>query len=350
MKRKRQIIIIAVLALLVTCAAVCGIVYRHYGGILQSQQAARRFTGGSEERFSQVSVFFPVGSGITYPTVMSFRETIDSKLLEVSMESTEESILSADGYSATAQVTVRSSKTSATIQATGIGGDYFLFHPLTLKNGGYISESDLMHDRVVLDYELAWKLFGSADLEGMEIEINGDRYIIAGVVEREDDFASTRAYPGGEGIFMAYDALNSITETNISCYELVMANPISGFAKSVAESGFPGGVTVENTGRYSLSSIFSVISDFGDRSMNSAGVIYPYWENAARLLEDYCALALILCIIFSCPPAIVAIAALWILARRAVKRLIRKVPDIIDGINERRYNRKLAKEEQAKGA
>ncbi len=40
--------------------------------------------------------------------------------------------------------------------------------------------------------------------------------------------------------------------------------------------------------------IFKVVGDFGKRSMNTEGVVYPYWENAARLLEDYMALTLIL--------------------------------------------------------
>ena len=85
----------------------------------------------------------------------------------------------------------------------GVGGDFFSFHRMFLRSGNYIAESDLMHDRVVLDKELAWKLFGAIEVDGMELEINGKRFIVAGVVERDGDFASSISYPENSGLYMA---------------------------------------------------------------------------------------------------------------------------------------------------
>ena len=61
---------------------------------------------------------------------------------------------------------------------------------------------------------------------------------------------------------------------------------------------------VENSSRYSLGHLLSVIGSFGDRSMRVNGVIYPYWENAARMAESYAALLLILGTLFGLMPAV----------------------------------------------
>jgi hypothetical protein len=159
-----------------------------------------------------------------------------------------------------------------------------------------------MHDRVVLDEALAWKLFGGTDLAGMTVTIGDKPYIIAGVVTREDDFASLKAYGGEAGLFMAYDVMNGISATDISCYELCCADPISGFALDVAETGFPDAVTLQNSSRFSFGSLVGLIRHFGERSMDADGVVFPYWENAARYAEDYAALFLVLAaVLFLCP-------------------------------------------------
>lgn len=44
---------------------------------------------------------------------------------------------------------------------------------------------------------------------------------------------------------------------------------------------------VGNADRYSISNLIDIISDFGVRSMRQAGFTLPYWENAARMVEDY---------------------------------------------------------------
>ena len=43
-------------------------------------------------------------------------------------------------------MTLSNGKTNLTADAIGIGGDFFLFHPLTLLNGSYFSGNDLMKD------------------------------------------------------------------------------------------------------------------------------------------------------------------------------------------------------------
>ena len=96
-----------------------------------------------------------------------------------------------------------------------------------------------------------------------------DRYVVAGVVSREKDKASSKAYTDGAGMFVTYSALTHITggeeakEPGISCYELVMAEPIAGYGLSVLRESFPTkdeSVFVQNTNRYSLKNLLTIVS------------------------------------------------------------------------------------------
>ena len=194
-----------------------------------------------------------------------------------------------------------------------------------------------MADRVVVDAQTAFNLFGSSDVAGMEVTINGKTFPIAGVVKSEDDFATAAALDAGTEassdptgvqsaskamIYMSYAALNAMAELPIDCYEIVLPDPVSGFAKKLMTEKFPvgEGVIVQNTGRFSLSGLISVIGKFGKRVMTTNGVIYPYWENAARMAESYAALLLILGTLFGLMPAVCLTIVLVKLTVREIKR------------------------------
>lgn len=295
LKKKRTIMIIiaaAVNALLLILVGLCLWRCGVFTGTLRSQQAAEAWKGESEERFAQVSCFLPVDGKVDYNTVLGFRSTIEKGLSDAGIESTEDRQLWVDAYSTKSTVTVKGEKGSSETTAIGVGGDFFLFHPYELMSGSYLSPDDLMQDRVVLDYELAWKLFGGHELEGMSVTIGGKPYYVAGVIRRETDKFSEKAFSGEPLIFMSYSELEKDgVEAGISCYELVMADPISDFAKNYVKENFAGGkaVVVQNTTRYSFGNIFDIFKNFGSRSISENGVIYPYWENAARISEVYVA-------------------------------------------------------------
>ena len=99
----------------------------------------------------------------------------------------------------------------------------------------------------------------------------------------------------------------------MSCYELVCAEPISGFTLGLATEGFQGAQVVQNTGRFSPLSILKVVRAYGTRSMQTAGVAFPYWENAARLTEDTLAALLIAIVLTALLPVICAV---WLIVRQ----------------------------------
>ena len=204
-----------------------------------------------------------------------------------------------------------------------------------------------MDDLVVLDEEAAWRLFGGTDLAGMSLTINGEPFLVAGVVSREDDFATERAYSGEGGIFMSYSAMVRLTGEEdtaaIDCYEIVMPNPIRNFAKGILEDNFSGGEVVENTGRFGLERLMELLRSFAGRSMRSNGVIYPYWENAARLTEDYAAIFLFAALLTGFVPACCAVVLTVRTVIRTYRFLKKRVPEKVDAAVEKRREERLEK-------
>ena len=303
---KRCLLICLNLVLILACAA-SAVGLHVVSSALETTTAAQRFRGGSELRFAQLACYLPTGQGKTEEDILTFRQGLDAKFIEQSLEAPENGSLYTDTYGGSASVTISSDYGSAEVTAMGVGGDFFYFHPLQLRSGSYIAERDLMDDLVVLDEVMAWRLFGGIDLTGLTVYINEEPFVVSGVVAMEDDFATSRARTQEGGVFLSYSALNRLKEgLAIDYYEIVLPDPVSGFAKKLMTEKFPigSGAIVQNTGRFSVSSLISVMGAFGKRAMTTNGVIYPYWENAARMAESYAALYLLLGTLLAIMPAV----------------------------------------------
>ncbi|MBQ1264070.1 MAG: ABC transporter permease [Oscillospiraceae bacterium] len=343
LKKKQIVFAIVNLALILASAAsACG--RSSVCHTLISQRAAEAWRGESEMRFAQISVFQPTDMALELADVELFRQTLQTSMTEASLQASENGRLFADAFSASKRLTLTSDKTSVETAAIAVGGDYFLFHPLKLRSGSYLTSTDAMRDRVVLDEELAWALFGSVDVAGMSVRVGEQIYPVAGVVEREDDFASKKAYTAGAGVFICYEALGD-DAPDISCYELVLPDVVSGFGVNLVREKFPvaGGVVVENSARYDLLSLLKVAGDFGTRSMNTQGVVYPYWENAARMTEDYASALLLLTLLFAFVPAVsICVTVVWLI-RKYGKVGIEKIRDAIETHTEARKEKNYQK-------
>ena len=330
---------------LVLGAAGCALGLRYVSGALTALHAAEWFRGESDTRFAQLACYLPVDQGRSEEDIYSFRQSLDTRLVEQALEAPAGGRLYIDAYSGAASVTIASdSSGGVSVKAVGVGGDFFYFHPYRLRSGAYIKSGDLMDDLVVLDEEMAWRLFGGVDLAGMDVTINGQPFVVAGVISREEDFASARAYTGDGGVFMSFSAMRDLLDSaSVTGYEIVLPDPISGYAMGIVEDLFPigDGDIVENSSRYSLTALLGVIQDFGERSMRTNGVIYPYWENAARLTEDYAALLLVLAVLLAVYPLVsllVLIIREIILTYRMAKV---KIPEKVDAAVEKRREIRL---------
>ena len=334
------------------------LVIGHLSGIQLSQQMAERWSkkGG----VAQVSCFFSVNSYIDQDQILSFEHSIDNKLSEASVVQESENPgarLWADAYSADGTISISSDKGYVQTNAIGIGGDFFLFHPMTLVSGSYFSGNDLMQDYCVIDRDVAWQLFGASDVAGMTVFIGNIPHIISGVIERPEGRLAEAAGLDGTLVFVSYKTLSELGRNNgINHYEIVMPNPVTGFAENVVLENFgsdPKTVeVVENSTRYSLVSRLKQLAQFGLRSMNGKAIIYPYWENIARGYEDILTLLTffeMLFLIYALMIALVLFISWWKRKGWTVKDKLIILKDKLERLKEKQYAKrqehKLAKKE-----
>lgn len=298
------------LALAALLLIICGLSllgFKSKADMLLSQQAAERWRGENETPFAQISCFMPVGGSLSEEEIYNFRTAMVTKLTEASFEVTADTPLIHDAWCGFGKATISNGQRRGDVQVTAVGGNFFDFHPIKLVSGNYLSPDDLMEDRVLLDRECAWLLFGGEELTGMSFQINGQPYYVAGVIERETDKFSQKALGDTMGIYMSWQGWKKLSEdAGISCYELVMAEPVEGFCYRAATEKFPigRGEIVDNTYRYEPERILKMLKDGSDRSMRLSEASYPYWENAARAVEDSCLVWLVAALIAGLMPAV----------------------------------------------
>ncbi len=290
MKHRKLHLILAVCCVFVF--AVLLLVSRHLSGLLPGQQAAERWQNQSEA--AQISVFFRQDQNFTTDQIQSLHETIDSELTSKSLKAeNKNSRLWYDAYSTQAGQTEVSGtrKNSSHALVTVVGGDFFLMHMPELVSGSYFSQEDLMHDRVVIDTQLAWQLFGSSDAAGMEITVQGEKCLIAGVIRPETDYASRTAYGTVPRIYLPYAFYLEnwgLEQGAITCYEAVLPNPVRKFAENLLTKSMnlenADTVILQNTGRYALSGQWNTLRHLRNLVVCET-VTYPYWENAARIVS-----------------------------------------------------------------
>lgn len=316
MSRKRLVFLIINFIFLLA-AGICLIMGRQMKSKLYSQQIVSRWAADGSA-YAQVSAFLGSEKAITREEVSNVRSTIVTKLTEASLlVEDQENRVWIDAYSGRGQVTVSRNGSSDTVTAMGVGGDFFQFHPFELLSGSYFSENDLMQDKILIEEELAWKLFGGNDIAGMNVWIGDTPFIIAGVYKKEDGRFNEAAYGNASRIYMSYEALEKLyTQLTVECYEVVMPNPISGFGVGTIKEAFgvseekedvlnqSGIEIIENSSRYQMASLFQGLKNFGIRSMRGNDIEYPSWENVARAVEDYEILLFAAACFFSMLPVI----------------------------------------------
>ncbi|MBR5309951.1 MAG: ABC transporter permease [Oscillospiraceae bacterium] len=290
---------------LVFLSALCVFGYFAVSNTLNHIDSSKKWQGENELSYAYISCFMPVNEKIDENAVYSFEKAAEESFIQQIGNNEGEKAWNY-AYSGTGMVTASTERGSVTVNATGIGGDFFFFHSFYLRSGNYISGSDLMKDKVVIDKELAWSLFGATEVAGMELLINGSRYIVAGVIEPDSDFASKAAKTENGGLYMAFEKLAEETGAGIECYEAVLPNPVKNYAINLINEKFPSEncSIIEVDKRYSIGNIAKIIGSFGERSMRVDGIVFPEWENAARLTEDYCTALFVFAVIFGMVPVV----------------------------------------------
>ena len=324
----RRLILIGLGLLFLLMAMTIGVVKRYLVESLYDQGEGQRWSRGSGA--AQISCFYGSWQGLSEEDIPELKYRL-SEILENRAISHETLGLEANarlfalGYSGLGQVEITGNGHTFTVNAVGTGGDFFLFHPLKLLSGSYYSEEELMRDRILIDEETAWSLFGSPDCVGKSVDINAVPHYIAGVYKREDDnltreagssrslayisFDSLRKYYAGSFVTAAYSETSAVEEDYgqmsgtgesgsggpedggpmITCLETVLPNPVEGFAAGIMKETTGGSSSisiVDNTARFENGALFDIFMGFTSRGMQMTGISYPFWENRARAWEN----------------------------------------------------------------
>ena len=296
MKRYRKILVLAacVLSTILLCCIERGIT-----GNLSTQKLAERWS--KEEEFAQIACYFTEEAGFGADRIFSVERSMVSAMEAASITSENENGGRnwLDAYSTQGRLVISSARGNMQVRAFGVGGDFFQFHPLTLLDGSYFDATDVNEDGVIIDEMVAWQLFGSNNVTGMEVEINGIAYPIRGVVRSDKGLFSEVVEEEAATIYVSFGILEGKGgSVPVDCYEVLIASPVKDFGKETVAAAL--GIEenmyelIECSARFDLAHRFAVIKNFGIRSMTTKNIVFPYWENRARGYEDVSALFLVL--------------------------------------------------------
>lgn len=232
-----------------------------------------------------------------------------------------------DAYSSEAIASVNSivdgkEIVNANASIVGVSGYYELFHPMEILSGSFLPEEQVQKDCVVINEQLAWALYRSADVEDQKIRIGDRVYQIVGVVKDsrntyEDKAGGTqaRAYIYFQELIYllppdpgeSYDDMQAADMTDtanseinydrlaIQTYEMVLPDPIRNIALndlkqslSTYQETSPGFFIVNNTGRFGLLRLYDRFFPIGEDQFLLQGYTMPYGEIAARSAEQKC--------------------------------------------------------------
>lgn len=286
----RKVIIVNIICLLLVILAQIG--YHVQTEALVTGQAYRRWANGGDG-FAQVSCFIPENLKFTADNINLLRTSIKQGREEYSgdSESNENGSL-VDAYSAMKNLNVKNNRVEYKADVFGVGGDFFFFHQLKLASGSYFSDENVMKDLAVLDEKLAWELFGSVDILGQTISINGENFKVCGVVKLESRYAAKKTNGVNPKLFVSYERLKKVLDSDlpITCYETVMQEPNEKFTYHLIETKlgeYKEQVEIkEVSSRFRKLTLLAQLKSYWNRIIRTKPIAYPFWENALLICES----------------------------------------------------------------
>lgn len=294
-----------------------------------SQQMATRWES-KDNSYAQVTGFLSSKRNVQEDGIAGIRSSLQETLVKDSLhESKGASRVWVDAFSGETTTTLWREKTTQQVRAVGVGGDFFQFHPFPLKSGSYFTPEDLNPDRIVVDENFAWNMFGSNDIVGMQVWLQDKIYTIAGVVGVEEDSLYRATYGERSRVYFPYQELKEqCPDLQITCYEAVLPNPITNYAKNALSAAcglgegeeegekkdtplcFEEVEVIENSNRYKPAPLLHGLSLRKYEMMRTNSVVYPFWENLARREEHTQQMLLILRLLLLVCPVLCVI--IWI--------------------------------------
>jgi len=249
--------------------------------------------------YAVISMYAEEKAGVTSDQIGQWAYSTDAKLLESSVTPKENARTWAYTYGTETTLTVNGPMGTASAETMAVGGDFFLFHPMKFTFGSAFLNDNSNPMGVVIDRDLAWKIFGAENIVGMLLQIEGLDFIVVGVSERESN-GSVYRYTYGERprMYMSYAGYTKLRgDGGITMYEAALPNAVRGFARNIFDSAVK--VNEETNWVFEVSDRFSLINRYENMKtlkyswIRGNRIEYPYWENEAKVADYRCAVLMV---------------------------------------------------------
>lgn len=321
---------------------------------LKDQHIAERWS--EDGGVGHISAFFSENAFVDTNVIKQFEYDLANLLANESItvpQDTPNARLFMSCFSANGRLTLKSAQGSVNLNAVAVGGDFFEFHPLKLLSGNYFTEGDLNKDYCILDESAAWKLFGSNDICGKTVYYGDIPLIVRGVIEQSDSKLHMAAGAETDLCYVSYSFFDSDNGMlpyagfdAITSYEIVMPNPVPGYAmekfKTKLGVGDTDVVIVENSDRFSMLRRWDNLRNFYSRSMVTRDISYPWWENVARSIEDKVTILTLIFLIlaaYSIVTVLILIIVLIVQNKFLIQAVFREIVKGISGLFAKRGGR-----------
>lgn len=280
------ILAVALILLLILESAV-----RIMAGKIGFLDAGKRWSSDGS-RFAVCTYYTEKETAVPVDQALSWANSIDNALLEASVTPKSGARSWAYCYGTAEKLTVSGSVGTATAAVTVAGGDFFVFHPLSFTFGAPFMNDTSNPTGVVLDRDLAWKLFGAENIVGFTVVINDVEFTVTGVSEKTSrDPVYEKTYGDMPRMYMsaAGYAKVSYNENFVTFFEAALPNAVRGFAwnifSPVIGNGSYSSVSLEASDRYSLKNRYDKSKSLAYSMVQQNTIEFPYWENEARVYD-----------------------------------------------------------------
>lgn len=248
----------------------------------ESQRAAKRWLGEGGGEWAQYTLFFPADSR---PEPESLDETLTSM-----QDRMEQELPAMDGirgyfaWSCEGELNATAGYNTVRLRAVYTGGDYFFFNPYTLLDGSRLRPGETER-AAVLDENAAWKLFGSREVSGVQLELGGVIYTVTGVVETRNPGSEHEDTAGT--VYLPAASTADAQSQRVSCLYAVMPELLPEYSRTLLVSTFPqaeNGI-VKNSGRFSPMNIVHRVFSMRELVTQEGAPAYTPEENEARWAE-----------------------------------------------------------------
>lgn len=306
------------------------------------------------ERFAVITLYTEQGDTLSEDQIGAWARSVDSSLLEASIAPENENARSwAYTYAFEETLNVMGPRASASAQTIAAGGDFFVFHPLEFIYGAPFLNDSSLPNGVVLDEDLAWKLFGAVNIIGMEMTIEETPFTVVGITRRESK-NGIYDYTYGERprMYMSYAGYAKLygDEPRITMFESAIPNAVRSFAKNiydgVVKANEETSTVMEASDRFSLQNRYNNMKLLKYSWIRENKIEYPYWENVARVADHRCAIMMIFEVVLAAA-AVISMLGSFILLRLSGYSLIDSGKNIYAKIEKKRKRKPINKSKKA---